>query len=100
MLFEVPSQWALKLLNPQIWLPTLALLWGVVSVCQGLVHNQTGLFVVRFFLGVSECGLFPVSASGSGYLHGFADMYIYRDASTYSVCTTPATWWVRFPLRR
>ena len=62
VLFEVPSQVILKVLNPKIWLPhpTLTLLWSIVSVCQGLIHNQTGLFVVRFFLGVGECGLFPV----------------------------------------
>lgn len=59
VLFEVPSQWVLKLTNPKIWLPCLTIVWGIITVVQGLVHNQTGLFVIRFFLGVSECGLFP-----------------------------------------
>ena len=31
--------------------------------CMGLVHNFSGLMAVRFFLGFTECGLFP----GIGY---------------------------------
>jgi hypothetical protein len=39
---------SLKRFNPQLWLPTLTLVWGIVSVCQGLVKNQAGLFGIRF----------------------------------------------------
>lgn len=70
----------LKRFDPQIWLPTLTLFWGIVSICQGLVTNKAGLFGIRFrgqiihfffkghvpdrsflllVLGVSEAGLFP-----------------------------------------
>lgn len=67
----------LKRFNPQIWLPTLTLVWGIVSVFQGLVKNKAGLFGIRFcecflsngwfvltfhgitVLGVTEAGLFP-----------------------------------------
>ncbi|PPQ65394.1 hypothetical protein CVT26_000019 [Gymnopilus dilepis] len=49
----------LKRLDPQIWLPSLTLFWGIVSICQGLVTNKAGLFGIRFLLGVSEAGLFP-----------------------------------------
>ncbi|KAF9463034.1 major facilitator superfamily domain-containing protein [Collybia nuda] len=64
VIFEIPanvslSNSSLKNLNPQIWLPTLALLWGIASVCQGLVVNKAGLFGIRFLLGVTEAGLFP-----------------------------------------
>ena len=34
-------------------------LWGVLTVCQGLVHNFAGLATVRWFLGMAEAGLFP-----------------------------------------
>ncbi|KAF5314860.1 hypothetical protein D9619_007081 [Psilocybe cf. subviscida] len=50
---------ALKRFDPQIWLPSLTLLWGIVSICQGLVTDKAGLFGVRFALGVAEAGLFP-----------------------------------------
>ncbi|KAF9046565.1 major facilitator superfamily domain-containing protein [Panaeolus papilionaceus] len=57
--FEVPANIILKRFDPQIWLPTLTLFWGIVSICQGLVTNKAGLFGIRFLLGVAEAGLFP-----------------------------------------
>ncbi|TFK64617.1 MFS general substrate transporter [Pluteus cervinus] len=59
VLFEVPSNIILKRFNPQIWLPTLTLSWGIVSLCQGLVTNQLQLYWIRILLGITEAGLFP-----------------------------------------
>ncbi|GLB38315.1 putative MFS general substrate transporter [Lyophyllum shimeji] len=59
VLFEVPANIILKRFNPQIWLPTLTLTWGIASICQGLITNKAGLFGIRFLLGVTEAGLFP-----------------------------------------
>ncbi|KAF8195576.1 major facilitator superfamily domain-containing protein [Pholiota molesta] len=59
VIFEIPANIVLKRFNPQLWLPTLTLVWGIVSVCQGLVKNKAGLFGIRFLLGVTEAGLFP-----------------------------------------
>ncbi len=39
---------SLKRFDPQIWLPTLTLVWGIVSIGQGLVKNEAGLFGIRF----------------------------------------------------
>lgn len=58
---EVPANIVLKKTSPPIWLPSLTLVWGIISVVQGLVHNQAGLFAVRFAQGVSESGQFPGS---------------------------------------
>ena len=41
-------------------------LFGLVTVCQGLVRNWSGLLATRFFLGLAETGMFP----GSFYLIG------------------------------
>ncbi|GAA6063160.1 hypothetical protein JCM10212_006318, partial [Sporobolomyces blumeae] len=49
----------LKRLNPKIVLPTLTILWGITSTLQCLVKNEPGFLAARFFLGVSEAGLFP-----------------------------------------
>ncbi|KAJ7505302.1 major facilitator superfamily domain-containing protein [Mycena galericulata] len=59
VLFEVPANIVCEIFrfNPQIWLPTLTLVWGIVSICQGLVKNQAGLFGIRFLLGVTEAGI-------------------------------------------
>lgn len=40
--------------------------FGIVSVCQGLVQNYSGLLACRFFLGLFETGMFP----GCFYLLG------------------------------
>ncbi|KAH9832213.1 major facilitator superfamily domain-containing protein [Rhodofomes roseus] len=59
VLFEIPSNIVLKRLTPRLWLPTLMVVWGIVSTLMGLVHNYAGLLAVRFFLGATEAGLFP-----------------------------------------
>ncbi|KAI0603277.1 MFS general substrate transporter [Biscogniauxia sp. FL1348] len=56
----------LKRFSPRIWLPGCMLGFGVVSVCQGLVQNYSGLLATRFFLGLFETGMFP----GCFYLIG------------------------------
>jgi len=38
----------LKRFDPQIWLPTLTLTWGIVTIAQGLIKNKAGLFGIRF----------------------------------------------------
>jgi MFS family permease len=49
----------LKRTTPQLWLPTLTIAWGIVATLMGVVHDLAGFFVSRFFLGVTESGLFP-----------------------------------------
>ena len=39
-------------------------MFGLVTICQGLVSNWAGFMTTRFFLGVFEAGMFP----GSFYL--------------------------------
>ncbi|KAF8749517.1 MFS general substrate transporter [Rhizoctonia solani] len=64
VIWEVPANIVLKRFNPKVWLPTLTLAWGIVSICQGFVKNQAGLFAVRFFLGTAEAGLILAWAIG------------------------------------
>ncbi|KAL0069548.1 hypothetical protein AAF712_003206 [Marasmius tenuissimus] len=90
VLFEIPCNIILKLTTPKIWLPTLTLLWGVVATLMGLPQNMAGFFVVRFFLGVTESGLFPgvvyyltgafggILAFGIGKMAGVADLRGWR----------------------
>lgn len=40
-------------------MPTLTILWGIVATLMGIVQDLTGFFIARFFLGVTESGLFP-----------------------------------------
>ncbi|KAM7187995.1 Major facilitator superfamily domain containing protein [Naviculisporaceae sp. PSN 640] len=59
VIFEVPCNIILKRTTPRFWLPTLTILWGIVATLMGVVTNLAGFFVARFFLGVTESGLFP-----------------------------------------
>ncbi|KAJ9663447.1 hypothetical protein H2201_005655 [Coniosporium apollinis] len=49
----------LKRMRPSIFLPIIMLLWGICMTAMGLVHNYEGLMAARFFLGLTEAGLFP-----------------------------------------
>lgn len=53
------SNWVLKKVAANRWLPFLVFWWGLVTTLSGLVHNFAGLIAVRFFLGVCEGGLLP-----------------------------------------
>lgn len=56
---QIPCNIILKRTTPRFWLPTLTILWGIVATLMGIVQNLAGFFVARFFLGVTESGLFP-----------------------------------------
>jgi len=66
IVFEIPSNLLLKRLRPHVWLSGCMFMFGLVSICQGLVQNYGGLLTTRFFLGVFEAGMFP----GCFYLIG------------------------------
>ncbi|KAL6250805.1 High-affinity nicotinic acid transporter [Rhinocladiella similis] len=66
ILFEVPSNVLLKKFKAHVWLSGCMFMFGLVTVCQGLVQGYGGLITTRFFLGLFEAGMFP----GSFYLIG------------------------------
>ncbi|KAJ8502571.1 hypothetical protein ONZ45_g11634 [Pleurotus djamor] len=61
VLVEIPVTLLLKAMGPNILLPMLLTLWGLVTTLQGFVRDYTGLLVCRFFLGLFEgwSGLLP-----------------------------------------
>jgi MFS family permease len=62
VVFEVPANMAMKKFSPKMWIPFIAVCWGIVMTLMGIVHNYHGLLAARFFLGVPEAGIFPASA--------------------------------------
>ncbi|KAJ5925461.1 hypothetical protein N7454_008100 [Penicillium verhagenii] len=61
--FEPLTNVLLKRLRPSIFIPSIMIAWGICMTLMGTVHNYAGLMAVRWFLGLSEAGLFP----GVGY---------------------------------
>ncbi|TDZ62014.1 putative transporter [Colletotrichum trifolii] len=56
---ELPSNLVLKKVSPRIWLPFLAIAWGIVTMCLGFVRSYGSFVAVRAILGMTEGGLLP-----------------------------------------
>ncbi|KAL6708204.1 hypothetical protein ACN47E_003388 [Coniothyrium glycines] len=59
VLFEAPSNFAMKYFSPSVWIGRIMISWGIITVCTAAVSSYGGLLAVRFFLGVAEAGFFP-----------------------------------------
>lgn len=59
VLFEVPSNIILHRVGANIWLARIMFTWGLVSMGMAFVNGATGLYVMRFLLGVAEAGFIP-----------------------------------------
>ncbi|OCL14336.1 MFS transporter [Glonium stellatum] len=64
ILFEIPSNIILKKIRPSTWLAGLMFLWGIATMCQGLVKSYGGLIACRVLMGALEAGSLP----GCAYL--------------------------------
>ncbi|KAJ4856476.1 major facilitator superfamily domain-containing protein [Trichoderma breve] len=56
---ELPSNLVLKKVSPRIWLPSLTVAWGIITMCLGFVRSFGSFAAVRALLGIAEGGLFP-----------------------------------------
>ncbi|KAI8458816.1 major facilitator superfamily domain-containing protein, partial [Phakopsora pachyrhizi] len=56
---EIPASLVLKKIGPNVFLPTIVTIWGLITTLQGFVKNYHGLLAARFFLGLVEGGMFP-----------------------------------------
>ncbi len=58
-LFEVPSNIILHKVGARVWIARVMLTWALISAAMAFVHSSTMFYVLRFFLGAAEAGLFP-----------------------------------------
>ena len=58
-IFEPLSNILLKRMRPSIYIPIIVILWGTCTTLLGIVKNFSHLCAVRWFLGMTEAGLFP-----------------------------------------
>ncbi|CAO3633573.1 unnamed protein product [Cunninghamella blakesleeana] len=59
IVFEIPSNVILKKTRASIWLSSINLLWGVVTLAIAFVTNFGGLFACRIMLGMAQSGYIP-----------------------------------------
>lgn len=58
ILMQIPSNVFLAHIRPSLYLPGCMAVWGVLSLCTGLVQNAAGLYTTRFFLGFVEAAFY------------------------------------------
>ncbi|NKJ50806.1 MFS transporter [Burkholderia sp. SG-MS1] len=59
VLFEVPSNLALRRFGARRWFARIMLTWGVLSFLFAFIHTTGQFLGLRFLLGVAEAGFFP-----------------------------------------
>ncbi|MFD9665043.1 MFS transporter [Rhodococcus sp. NPDC059968] len=64
LLFEVPSNFALRRFGPRMWIGRILITWGLVTILLSAAFSFESLAVMRFLLGAAEAGLTP----GTWYL--------------------------------
>jgi MFS family permease len=59
VLFEVPSNIALRKFGAPMWLGRIMITWGLLSIAMLFVRTPTSFYTLRFLIGVAEAGFFP-----------------------------------------
>ncbi|KAM0746370.1 major facilitator superfamily transporter [Meredithblackwellia eburnea MCA 4105] len=59
VLFEFPSNIALKYFSPSRWIARIMVSWSIVTICTAAVKTYGGMMACRVFLGICEAGYFP-----------------------------------------
>ncbi|KAH6629947.1 permease of the major facilitator superfamily [Chaetomium sp. MPI-SDFR-AT-0129] len=59
ILGEVPANIILTRVRPSIFIPTLQIIWTLLTFCLAATKTTTQLYVLRFFLGLFEAGYYP-----------------------------------------
>ncbi|KAF6818415.1 major facilitator superfamily transporter [Colletotrichum musicola] len=54
ILFNIPGNLAVRRVGGAVWLPSLIVAWGLVTICSGFISNFIGLCITRVFLGLTE----------------------------------------------
>jgi sugar phosphate permease len=58
-LLEVPANMMLRRFGARRWLGPIMIAWGLVSAATMFVQGTASFYLLRFLLGVVECGFFP-----------------------------------------
>lgn len=59
ILAELPSNLLMRRIGPNIMMPTLLTVWGMIVALQGTVKSYKGMVIIRAFLGLVEGPMFP-----------------------------------------
>lgn len=57
---QLPAVMLASRIRPSILVPTLEIIWSLLTFCSSSVTNVSQLYAIRFLVGVCESGYFPV----------------------------------------
>lgn len=86
---QMPAVMLATRIRPSILIPSLEILWSVLTFCSSSVKNVSQLYAIRFLVGLCESGYFPVMMVGAEKYSGFFDPMTDVHTSTSSVAGTP-----------
>lgn len=85
IIFEILSNYMLKIVKPHFWLAGMIFFFGIVTICMAYSHSFGGLVTCRFLLGIFEAGSFP------SIFYIMANFYTAKESqrrfSTFFSCT-------------
>jgi ACS family tartrate transporter-like MFS transporter len=58
-LFQIPANVILERIGARRWIFWILIVWGVLSAANALIRDPISLYLLRFFLGAAEAGLYP-----------------------------------------
>ncbi|PYH64927.1 MFS transporter [Aspergillus vadensis CBS 113365] len=59
VLMQIPSNIFLANLHPSLYIPSVMVIWGMLSALVGVVHKAAGLYALRLLLGFVEAAFYP-----------------------------------------
>lgn len=73
---QIPSNMIITRVRPSLFMAGFMMAWAVVSALTAVVHNYTGIVLVRFFLGIVEAPYYP------GALYMLSTFYTRKELAT------------------
>lgn len=55
----IPSQIIMTYVRPSWWLPSLEIVWGIITGLFAITKNAQQVYVLRAFLGLCESAAYP-----------------------------------------
>ncbi|KAK2804086.1 hypothetical protein FQN51_002617 [Onygenales sp. PD_10] len=56
---EIPSNIALTRVRPKYWIPTMEVIWSVLTFALSRCNSPTQFYILRFFIGLAESTFYP-----------------------------------------